>query len=749
MRRCDLRRLGAAIVGVLATLAAAGGALAPGASAQASERERAVSPLLAKELAVLTDQGISSSGAMQAIEAQGAIAHADVNRGLESALGSAYGGVWFEPASAKLHVGVTSQAAVQTANTVAQAAGVAANVTATPVRFSMAQLLAAQRRWNRRLAALFAREEVTTGIQPDHNAVAVNLSSTVPASERGALEREASADAVNVTIALAGAPLTTRAEAKECNIFPFADCNPSITPGVEIWSKPTCNLVGNFMGRKFFPTKEQCENRKMFRRGVEGEWERTSAECTAGPVAIPEANRTRRVLLTAGHCIAKAGGEGSEWFAFKRNLEEPLVGKAGKFENGGLEEEKKGDFGEIPIEAGWRTGKANNPVLAVTAEWKKEEETRYKVKGLREPIVSTINCHEGSTSGEWCGKIKTVNLTVTYGGNTKEGLVEEEKAISEGGDSGGPWLFVEANNEVLMEGIHVAKKDPAECKENAVSKEGAEYFATQAECLNYKEFREGTEGKWERKLKTYWQPLIKPAAGTTSGVLEKLELELLTTANEFIPRPAAWHVKGAELTGTKGATGTNEGAFTLKASSLITIECKAATGKGSIIATRTGEAQIKFTECSVQGKTSEECHVSTPGEPVGTLNTKAASTELVYLGSEKAAREGAALGMLISPKEGATLLIVTVAGTKCPPFTTGEKKVEGTVAVEVSPSGAEAKSLKLIAPSSAIKSAYKSKAEGELEEVKPSLTAFGVGVTLAGTSKLELESKEEFGAFES
>jgi hypothetical protein len=40
----------------------------------------------------------------------------------------------------------------------------------------------------------------------------------------------------------------------------------------------------------------------------------------------------------------------------------------------------------------------------------------------------------------------------------KEGLVEDEGAVSESGDSGGPWLFIESNNEVLMEGINVGHK---------------------------------------------------------------------------------------------------------------------------------------------------------------------------------------------------------------------------------------------------------------------------------------------------
>ena len=150
----------------------------------------------------------------------------------------------------------------------------------------------------------------------------------------------------------------------------------------------------------------------------------------------------------------------------------------------------------------------------------------------------------------------------------------------------------------------------------------------------------------------------------------------------------------------------------------------------------------------VQGKTSTECHVKSAGEASGTIKTKPLTTELVYLGTEKEAREGTKLGELLSPKEGKALVEVEIAANNCPALTTGTQKVEGTVAAEASPSGAQSKTPKLIFPSSAIKAVYKSKAEGEIEEVKSGLTSFGlVAVTMAGTEKFELESKEEFGPF--
>jgi hypothetical protein len=69
--------------------------------------------------------------------------------------------------------------------------------------------------------------------------------------------------------------------------------------------------------------------------------------------------------------------------------------------------------------------------------------------------VGFQNCYEGQTTGQGCGQIKALNVVVKYNKfQTKiSGLVEDSGAQGEGGDSGGPFLFIESNNEVLMEGI--------------------------------------------------------------------------------------------------------------------------------------------------------------------------------------------------------------------------------------------------------------------------------------------------------
>jgi hypothetical protein len=514
--------------------------------------------LFDKEVAVLTRKGISTARALQAIHVQGAIAQADLVRKVETAMAGEFAGVWFEPAAARLQIGTTSSESRRAAERAAAQTGLANDVAVTPVRSTMAQLLATQRQWNHKLRRLFTREEVETGLEPQRNAVAVRLSSSVSARERTAIEREAAAAGTNVSVTIAGAKLSLVQQAKtECKEFARneAYCDPSITSSVRIQEK---NANG----------------------------------CTAGPIGIPLANRLERVLLTAGHCIENGGGVGEKWRAFNKAGVESVVGPAQAFTNGGAEGAKKGDYGSILIEPAWQTGKVNNPVFAVTAEWKKmaekKEKTSYPVKGERAPVVKNTNCHEGQTSGETCGEITLLNVTLVIGAKFIEGLVEDsgENLLGEGGDSGGPWLFIEANQEALMEGLH--EGFVPECVKLAEVKKGPKFFKTQAECssLGFKEM-EGNEGAWERKeyecvkvvgvkegakfygteaecknlekagkgewerkpkMHLVFQPLKQPVAGAAEGALEALKLELLTTANEVIPR--RWEVNGTLLTGT-------------------------------------------------------------------------------------------------------------------------------------------------------------------------------------------------------
>jgi hypothetical protein len=596
-----------------------------------------VSPLLAKEIRVLTAQGISLGRAERAIAVQGKLGHAALGRKLHAAMGSTYAGVWFEPAAAKTHVGVTSPESRRTAEEVVMRAGLRPNVIFSPVRSPMAQLLAVQERWNRKLASLFRHADVTTGLEPQRNAVSVTLSSLVPTRRRAILKREASLAHVNVLVSVATSPkLGMIQDAKECNNFPAANCNRSITAGVRI-TRPNgetgkgegeshktetvdgfevATLAGVLPGDEITGPGIPAETivvAKPNNKSVTISEKTTTAqkaiftfltgsECTAGPAAIPEANNNLRVLLTAGHCLQSGHGTGAEWSAFNRAGEKLLIGKAGSFVNGGAVGGKLGDFGEIAIEAGgqWQTGNPQTPVLAVTAEWKKNEETRYPVIGEKEPEAKVVSCHEGATSGESCGLINGFNKTIADALGTAEGLVEviepagaAERLIGEGGDSGGAWLFIGKGNQAQMEGTYEGRLSP-ECPK--VKKLiGPQFFPTEEACLKGKE-QAGNEGEFERRLRLLFDPLKKPAGTAVQGSLEALKLILLTTANETIPGQAGGLLP--EKTNFAGTGKTNK----IVALGGTEIKCEATNIlSGTMETDHHGTVDIHFEKCKAFG----------------------------------------------------------------------------------------------------------------------------------------------------
>ncbi len=489
-----------------------------------------------REVAVFTSKGISDARARQALAVQSEVTKADVVRKLEASMAGAFGGVWFDATTAQLHVGVTSPTGRRAAEDTITQEGLAADVVATPVRSTVAELLAAQEEWNRKLANLSAGAGVSTGIEPQRNAVVVTLNSSVSPAKLASLKREAAAADVNVVVNVTAGQGGFEPLAKtECKTWKTSEayCNPSITAGVSIRGAECVEEAAEFAGG--FLTKAECENRTI--AGTKGKWRRIAGTCTVGPLAL---KGKERVMLTAGHCVG-AEKEG-QWSRNKAGAEEKKVGLVGLFSHGGKTEATAGgDYAEVSIEAAWQTGKPEHPVFAVTAEWKKmnekKEETSYPVVNEKTPVAGATSCHVGQTSGESCGEIKALNVKTSYeiAKETRffQGLVEvvetkKETLENKSGDSGGPELtIIEPSGEARMEGMDVAGK--AECIELKETRVGPRFYATKANCEKEEKFG---EGKWEEHtVRMLFQPLKSVEKGP-EGALEKLKLELLTTANE-------------------------------------------------------------------------------------------------------------------------------------------------------------------------------------------------------------------------
>ncbi|MFI4991496.1 MAG: S1 family peptidase [Solirubrobacterales bacterium] len=358
-----------------------------------------------RSMRLLMSKGLSPARAGEALAVQGEIGQTQLVRSLEAALGGAFAGVWFDPKTAKLHVGVSSPATRQKAEGIVAAAGTEASVVYSPVRSTRAKLLAVQHAWNRRLAPLFARRQAMSGIDAARSAVSIKLSSDVAPGERRALEHDASTADANVSIEIVPSSqlqITTRAKPATCPL-PFkkaqAYCTKPITSGALI-------------------TTEKAAKPKTY--------------CTAGPMGTPAGKKGETYLLTAGHCTA--GTINKAWYsstpATKPEQVTEEIGPGAQSVNN-----ETGDYGTIRIEPGFWTEAANSPVFAGTVNWGHKEETAFQIDGEEASVKGLTNCHEGASSGEQCGEV--LNESVTFEGTN--GLVED-RACGEGGDSGGPWI---------------------------------------------------------------------------------------------------------------------------------------------------------------------------------------------------------------------------------------------------------------------------------------------------------------------
>ncbi len=367
-------------------------------------------------------------------EAEAAITDAGVIPKLESTLGGAFGGVWFDPPTLKLHVGVTSAASRGQAEAIAAESRLADTVVETHVRSTWDQLGEAEDRWYNRLEDLFARGEASIALLPDENAVQVSISSAVSSTRLAALKQAAATDEAKILVevspprSLVGQPAEKCAEFKKFN----ANCDSSITSGVTIE-------------------------------------EVNKGSCTAGPLLKRKspANSTQATetfVLTAGHCFHPTG-VGQEWWAketkgtkqqlgkvFEWLLPTPLIPNI--------------DAGVIKVENAFWTLGADPPVEPHRAAWVAgKEHEPATVAGEEEPALNMKVCLSGQRSGIRCGEVTAVKQKVSIEYTAKEMAICEELAKvsfpgrAGKGDSGGP-IYKESAPETIV-GHYVAVLEEA------------------------------------------------------------------------------------------------------------------------------------------------------------------------------------------------------------------------------------------------------------------------------------------------
>jgi hypothetical protein len=407
-------------------------------------------------------QGVSGrSSQATAVEAQ--IARTDLAGTMEIALGDEFAGIWFEPSTARVYAGFTSPATRKAIEAVAARAALDGYVIPTPVHSTWAQLNVAQDRWGRRLEDLFARAEVATALNPERNAVTIELGSSVSPDRRISLQRRAAASSVDVLISMAPDDHLRITPQARCAAFVVkeAACELPIVAGVSV--------MGSRVKKSEIEANEEGGDEKDLEFEEEGEEAGElvgRGRCTAGPAVIAEkpadqATATKTYILVAGHCIDKkwGGGDvGKNWVAYNKKApaEEKEIGAAIAFLNAAT------DVGVIEVTTAY-WAKANDPIPVTPAVviWDNTKETEpLPVIDKNTPMLNTTSCISGQVSETNCGKIITLDQKVTEKKLTTENLIEVEKATATKGDSGGPW-FSESQYKKgfgYIEGTHVGIK---------------------------------------------------------------------------------------------------------------------------------------------------------------------------------------------------------------------------------------------------------------------------------------------------
>jgi YD repeat-containing protein len=243
--------------------------------------------------------------------------HASIlNSELDQQLGDAYTGEWFDPATGRVKVGLTSEGYEQTVEQDLDNLGLADNADIVTASASWAQLETAAATLGSSLTGLAESGAVSVGIDPSHDAVRVLEANSLTAGEKAEVTSATASASVPTEIVVTGQETLLR-RPKGCS---EGACGPPLRGGVQIRD------------------------------------EGADYACTAGYVARGE-HDGKPYLLTAGHCIyeSKTGGVGHEWATKTPGLFEfPEIGKAVSYVDGQHQSvpggtTSKGDAGLIEI----------------------------------------------------------------------------------------------------------------------------------------------------------------------------------------------------------------------------------------------------------------------------------------------------------------------------------------------------------------------------------------------------------------
>lgn len=359
------------------------------------------------------DFDVSKQTAEESLEAQSD--GAGIAEQLESSEGKSYAGVWFDNESGEFVVPTVPGANPESISASLAGSDLAGDFRTEPVKSSWDELQAAQKRLNGTLSALIEEGLVGTSLDPRANAVVIELAAGANGSQRTKIQAAARGESVKAEVRESQEhQLGISAEACQTKA---AACDAPMRGGVDITPKG----------------------------GLRG------SGCTAGFKGIGDTYGSR-FMLTAGHCIAEAGGA-TNWdsFTVAPEARQPL-GQVSAYSF------PTHDYAAINAN-GTTWDKPSWPTIV--GYWGVNQE--YPISYESTSYVGEYVCHVGQQSGLSCGAVTGVHLTEPVEDSAGHllgyvnNMTKFEHMCAIGGDSGGP-VFAASGNVAL--GIYSGSDKP-------------------------------------------------------------------------------------------------------------------------------------------------------------------------------------------------------------------------------------------------------------------------------------------------
>lgn len=355
--------------------------------------------------------GVSLAHAERVLEAQ--LRAGDIAGDLRALLDDKFAGIWLDRTEARFKIGVADPDSVEKIAAYLDNNDIGDIAEIANVRSTFAELEVVQQRWIEDHKHELGKPGLNIAIDSKRNAVFARVRDDLPQATLASLAQEAEA-----TIANGPRIVVEQVPAERFTSVRPTACNNSIKACDVPWRGGT----GIF------------HDSARLNPGL----------CTSGFVTQGNGPNGYLFLLTAGHCL-RGHSNGSQWDQRQANGQVRRVG----YQHNWVDQNY--DAGIIrfnsPYFQQWYLG---------TVVWNRTD--FYPLYGVWWPVQGAWLCRTGITTATVCGVNNQVNITVDLPNGLGQihphhGYVENA-SCTHGGDSGGPWLYLN-----LAAGIHTHGAD--------------------------------------------------------------------------------------------------------------------------------------------------------------------------------------------------------------------------------------------------------------------------------------------------